>query len=442
MKQKIMYLPFVALFLLLCLSLSLGTLFFGTSDAAANEQLAQMPALRTEDGALNTEYLGQLQSYVNDRFFLRQKLITLDRRMSNLLGVSGEDSVIAGKDGWLFFAETLGDYTGTGRMSSRDLFSAANNVALMEEYCRRNGKEFTFIIAPNKNSLYGQFMPDYGVTATTSNAEIFHGLLDQFQVPYVDLFTAFGQQEEVLYFAHDSHWNSKGAALGADLINRSFGIESNYFGGDFSQSEPHEGDLYAMVFPGAQDTETNPVYGAALNYTFTGKATQPDAIVLTTAGTGTGSLLCYRDSFGILLFPYLAESFASTKFSRSVSYDMTGNEDHVAIELVERNLPYLIQNVPVMPSPARSISPPASVSGTAKMAPAENARAGTGYVQYRGTLPVRPDAGSCVYVVCGGTVYEAFCLEADGFAINVAEGNLPQYVIYTIGGVPQMFEIQ
>ena len=442
MKQKIMYLPFVALFLLLCLSLSLGTLFFGTSDAAANEQLAQMPALRTEDGALNTEYLGQLQSYVNDRFFLRQKLITLDRRMSNLLGVSGEDSVIAGKDGWLFFAETLGDYTGTGRMSSRDLFSAANNVALMEEYCRRNGKEFTFIIAPNKNSLYGQFMPDYGVTATTSNAEIFHGLLDQFQVPYVDLFTAFGQQEEVLYFAHDSHWNSKGAALGADLINRSFGIESNYFGGDFSQSEPHEGDLYAMVFPGAQDTETNPVYGAALNYTFTGKATQPDAIVLTTAGTGTGSLLCYRDSFGILLFPYLAESFASTKFSRSVSYDMTGNEDHVAIELVERNLPYLIQNVPVMPSPARSISQPASVSGTAKMAPAENARAGTGYVQYRGTLPVRPDAGSCVYVVCGGTVYEAFCLEADGFAINVAEGNLPQYVIYTIGGVPQMFEIQ
>lgn len=442
MKRNITYALFVAVFLLLCLSLSLGTLLFGTSGAAANEQLAEMPSLRTEEGAFNTAYLSQLQSYVNDRFFLRQKLITLDRRMSNLLGVSGEDSVIAGKDGWLFFAETLGDYTGTGRMSSRDLFSAASNVALMEEYCRKNGKEFTFIISPNKNSLYGQFMPDYGVTATSSNAEIFHGLLDQFQVSYVDLFAAFGQQQEVLYFAHDSHWNSKGAALGADLINRAFGIQSNYFGGDFSRSEPHEGDLYAMVFPGAADPETNPVYGAALNYTFTGKATQPDAITLTTAGTGTGDLLCYRDSFGILLFPYLAESFASAKFSRSVSYDMTGSETYVAIELVERNLPYLIQNVPVMPSPARSIELPASVSGTAEMAQAENARAGSGYVQFRGTLPVKPDAGSCVYVACGDGVYEAFCLEMDGFAVNVPEGTVPQYVIYTIGGEPQMFEIQ
>ena len=262
MKRNIIYPLFVAVFLLLCLSLSLGTLLLGTSGAAANERLAEMPSLRTEAGRINTEYLGQLQSYVNDRFFLRQKLITLDRRMSHLLGVSGEDNVIAGTDGWLFFAETLGDYTGTGMMSSRDLFSGASNVALMEEYCRRNGKEFTFIIAPNKNSLYGQFMPDYGVKATTSNAEIFHDLLDQFQVRYVDLFTAFCQQEEVLYFAHDSHWNSKGAALGADLINRSFGIESNYFGGDFSQSVPHEGDLYAMVFPGAKDKETSPTrYG-------------------------------------------------------------------------------------------------------------------------------------------------------------------------------------
>ena len=442
MKQNIIYPLFVAVFLLLCLGLSLGTLLLGTSGAAANERLAEMPSLRTEAGRINTEYLGQLQSYVNDRFFLRQKLITLDRRMSHLLGVSGEDNVIAGTDGWLFFAETLGDYTGTGMMSSRDLFSGANNVALMEEYCRRNGKEFTFIIAPNKNSLYGQFMPDYGVKATTSNAEIFHDLLDQFQVRYVDLFTAFCQQEEVLYFAHDSHWNSKGAALGADLINRSFGIESNYFGGDFSQSVPHEGDLYAMVFPGAKDKETNPVYGAALNYTFTSKATQPDAIVLSTAGTGTGNLLCYRDSFGILLFPYLAESFASTKFSRSVSYDMTGSETYVVIELVERNLCYLIQNVPVMPSPARSIELPASVSGTVQMTQAENARAGSGYVQFQGALPVKPDAGSCVYVVCGDEVYEAFCLEKDGFAINVAEGTLPQYVVYTICGMPQMFEIQ
>ena len=442
MKNKIFSLMFVGLFLLLCLSLSVGTLLLGPSDAAANERLAEMPSVRMEDGSLNTEYLTQLQDYFNDRFFLRQKLITLDRRMSNLLGVSGESSVIAGKDGWLFFAQTLDDYTGTGRMSGRALFSAASNVALMEEYCRVNGKEFTFVIAPNKNSLYGEYMPDFGVTAKTSNAETFHNLLDQLQVKYVNLFAAFAEVEEPLYFAHDSHWNSKGAALGADLINRSFGVESNYFGADFSGRTAHDGDLYAMVYPGARDTEMNPLYGGQLEYTFTSKATQPDAIVLSTEGRGEGSLLCYRDSFGMLLFPYLADTYHSAKFSRSVSYDMTGNEDYVAIELVERNLRYLIQNVPVMPSPARNIELPATVSGTTRIEKNEKARAGSGCVQVTGTLPAEPDVDSCVYVVCDGIAYEAFCMENNGFAVNVPEDTNPQYVIYNIGGVSQMFEIQ
>ena len=258
MKQKITSILFAVLFLALCASLSVGTLIFGPASAAANERLAEFPAVKTEEG-INWDFLSQLQKYVNDRFFLRQRLITLDHRMSNLLGVSGEDTVIAGKTGWLFFAQTLPDYTGTDTMSGRELFSAASNVALMEEYCRKTGREFTFIIAPNKNSLYGQFMPDYGVKAETHDAQRFNGLLDQMGVKYVDLFAAFGAEPEPLYFAHDSHSNSKGAALGADLINRSFGVESNYFGGDFSGEVAHECDLYAMVYPGATDPETDPV---------------------------------------------------------------------------------------------------------------------------------------------------------------------------------------
>ena len=440
MKNKIISILFTTAFLVLCLSLSVGTLVFGPAGAAANEKVTEFPAIKTEEG-INQEFLAQLQSYVNDRFFLRQKLITMDRRMSLALGVSGEDKVIAGKDGWLFFADTLGDYTGTDLMGSRELFSAASNVALMDEYCRKTGKEFTFIIAPNKNSLYGQFMPDYGVTAKTSNVKTFHNLLQQLGVDYVDLFAAFGEIKEPLYFAHDSHWNSKGAALGADLINRSFGKATNYFGGDFSEAVLHEGDLYAMVFPGAEDPETDPVYGGQLNFTFTSKATQPDAINLSTEGTGSGTLLCYRDSFGMLLFPYLADSYASAKFSRLVNYDLTGDADYVAIELVERNLRYLIQNVPVMPSPVRRINLPAGVSGSAEVLLAEKARAGSGCVQYTGILPVKPDADACVYVVCEDVAYEAFCLENDGFAVNIPEGSAPEFVIYNISGMPQMFQI-
>lgn len=440
MKNSLTSALFVGVFMALCLCLSMTTLVFGPSESAANEQLSEKPAVKNQDGSLNTDYLSQLQSYVNDRFYLRQKLISMDRQLSSILGVSGEDSVILGKDGWLFFEKTLADYTDTAPMSNRELFSAASNVALMEEYCKKNGKEFTFVIAPNKNSLYGQYMPDYGVKATGSNAQRFHSLLSQMEVEYVDLFAAFTQQSEPLYFAHDSHWNSKGAALGADLINGALGVESNYFGGDFSYKVAHEGDLYGMVYPGMQDTELDGLYGGQLNYAFKGPSTQADAIVLQTEGSGSGKLLCYRDSFGILLYPYLADSYGSAKFSRLVNYDLTEKADYVAIELVERNLCYLIQNVPIMEAPARELDVVLTVSGQLYAEVDESARSPEGHSLVRGTLPQTPDADSLVYVICDGVAYEAFCLENDGFAAHIP--GEATHVVYSIAGQLQMFEIQ
>ena len=440
MKHPIISSLFIGVLLALCLSLSLTTIIFGTSDSAANEQLSEKPEIKDPEGGINTDYLSQLQNFFNDRFYLRQKLISMDRRMSSTLGVSGESSVILGKDGWLFFEKTLSDYTGTDPMSNRELFSAASNVALMEEYCLRNGKDFTFVITPNKNSLYGQYMPSYGVTATTSNAQRFHGMLDQMDVSYVDLFEAFKNQPEQLYFAHDSHWNSKGAALGADLINSAFGVETAYFAGDFSYKVAHDGDLYGMVYPGAQDTELDTLYSDTLNYSFKGPSTQPDAIVLQTEGNGSGKLVCYRDSFGILLFPYLADSYGYAKFSRLTNYDMTEEADYVAVELVERNLCYLIQYTPIMEAPVRELNLPDTVSGSAHAEVDARSRSPKDHQLIRGTLPVTPDADSCVYVVCDGVVYEAFCLENNGFAAHIP--GKATHVVYSIGGSMQMFEIQ
>ena len=51
---------FIGIFLALSLSLSVGMLAFGTSGAAANERLAEMPSIKTEDGRINTDYLSQL----------------------------------------------------------------------------------------------------------------------------------------------------------------------------------------------------------------------------------------------------------------------------------------------------------------------------------------------------------------------------------------------
>lgn len=438
MKKNILSLCFLATALCLCLVLSVGILFAGPAQAGANEQLSDAPALLTEEGTINTVFLTQISDWVRDHFFLRQELISVDHWLSaRLFQTSGDAGVVLGSDGWLYYTDTLTDYTGTDPMTERELFSAANNLRLMADYTEEQGRQFLFVIAPNKNSLYSQNMPDYGAQAEETNASRLLALLDAQNVETVDLFQAFRQEDRTLYFSHDSHWNTMGAALGADLINGTFGVESNYYGGDFSQTTPHDGDLYAMLYPAFTDPEQDYVYGGTLDYSFTTSATRPDAIVLNTEGNGQTSLLAYRDSFGNLLFPFLADSFSTARFSRSTTYDLTYEADCVLIELVERNLRYLIKNIPVMPAPQVQPTLPDTVSGT--LAATSNTRGD--YLQIKGQLP-SVDADSSVYVVCGTDAYEAFCLEDAGFGINLNADSVPEYVVCTTNGTLTMYQLE
>lgn len=438
MGKKILSWAFVAVVFLLSLSLAVGMLFAGPSQAGANEILSDPPALMDGEEKWNPDFLGDAAGWFSDHFFLRQELISWNNRLSALVfGVSEADDVILGSEGWLYYGETLDEYTGTDPMTDREVFSAARNLALMAAFCQGQGREFLFLAAPDKNALYPEQMPSYGVTAEARDVQRLFAQLDAMEVPYVDLYAAFGAEEETLYFAHDSHWNSKGAALAADAVNAAFGRESAYFAGDFSAAEPHQGDLYEMLYPAFQDGETNPVYGGTLEFAYTTSANKPDSITLLTQGGGSGSLLAYRDSFGNLLYPYLADSFGNARFSRSVSYDLTLEGDFVLIELVERNLSYLVTNLPVMPAPERTLALPDSC-GTTQVS---QGKAPEGFVQLKGTLPETPDGDSPVYLVCGEKVYEAFCLKDNGFGILVPEGTAPEGVAFYSGGTLRLYAI-
>ena len=416
MRNKVLPWIFTVLVVLMSITLTAGILFAGPAQAGANEVLSKAPQLTDKDGKLNDYVLNDTAAWVNDHFFGRQELISAhNKTVSTVFQVSAADDVIFGSDGWLYYAPTLSDYTGTENLSYAEIQQIANNLALMQEYCESQGRSFAFMLAPNKNSLYPENMPNYSVCNPSGNAKLFMDALDAQGVNYIDLFAAFEEQEEILYFAHDSHWNSKGAALGADQINHVFGVESNYFGADFSKTEAHQGDLYEMLYPALTDTETNPVYGGSLEYSFAGKATQPDSITLLTENQKGGSLLCYRDSFGNLLYPYLADSYGACRFSRSVNYDLTQESEKVLIELVERNISYLYTNLPVMPAPQREVTLP-EASGTVQLE-CKSVKAPEGMFKVTGTLPVEPDAA--VYVICNGVAYEAFQLKDGGFGAYV-----------------------
>ena len=432
---------FVACVLVLCLSLSLGILFTGPSEAGANERLSAAPQLTDKEGNVNFNILSDTAAWVNDHFFFRQELISLNNWLTaKLTGTAVADNVLLGSNGWLYYGSTVADFTGTDRLTDRELYSIAKNISLMQEACEAQGKRFVFTVAPNKNSLYPDNMPDYGTVAQVRDAQRLELLLAQMGVDYADLFSALGEAEETLYFAHDSHWNSQGAALGADVINEALGRQSGYFADAFARCQSHAGDLYEMLYPALTDPETNPVYGGTLRFTYESKATKPDSITLLTAGGGEGALLMYRDSFGNLLYPFLADSFATCRFSRATAYDLTWEADFGVVETVERNLRYLIENQSIYPAPERYILLP-ETSGKIELAPFDG-KAPEGMIQVKGSLPEMPDTESPVYVVCHDRAYEASLQGENEFGAYLPYGAEVTGIAYYAGGELCLLEKQ
>lgn len=431
--NQIGYVVFLFLILLLCLIPALGMLLPKQStEAGGNETLVSAPVLRDADGHWNLQYLSQVLDYIEDHYFLRQNFITAWSVLNTAcLHTSISEDVLLGQDGWLYFADTLPDYTGIEQMSRREIFSAAHNLALINEYCQNQDAQFLFTIAPNKNSLYPEYMPDLTILNQNHvrNADALSAELKRQNVPYLDLFALFRSQSETLYFARDSHWNSKGAALAADAFNQALNKKSDYFDGPFQLEQDHLGDLYNMLYPAGTDLEIDQKYRGTLSFTYDTPIRSAESHTITTTGErGTDSLLMFRDSFGNLLYPYLSDSFAHALFSRATDYRLNQIEqqqaNYVAIELVERNLRYLLQNVPLMPAPRRETIPEEQILQDHtewSIEPSDNL---PGYVLITGAISESLEAiesEAPVYISWSGNVYEAFLLENNIFSLYVPE---------------------
>ena len=211
------------------------------------------------------------------------------------------------------------------------------------------------------------------------------------------------------------------------------GREGAYFSGPFGAAEAHSGDLFEMLYPAAADGETN-APPAGLEFT-KGENIRPDSITIDTESAGEGSLLMFRDSFGELLYPYLADAFGSARFSRQAAYDLTLaaglGADTVAVEIVERNLRWLVEQPASYPAPERELSLPAA-EGALPLALEE---APEGLHRVTGALETAPDTDSPVYIAHGGRAYEAALLPGGGFtACLPGEGGGDYAVAWYEGG--------
>lgn len=355
--KKIGYALFVAAALGVCI-LPTVVMPWQAEKAVGNEKLAAMPALLDEGGSFNTNVLVEFSEYFSDHFGFRHEMITWNDTLTGKLARDiDSSSVLLGKDGWLFYKSTMDDYAGANLFSSRQSYSAAHVLWLMQEYCEQNDIRFCFTVAPNKNSLYGNQMPGRYTAASVHNAALLKQQLEQQNVRYVDLFGPLSAEKEQLYYRLDSHWNMQGAQLAAQtLLKELKGVPQDFNARKTENTTPHTGDLYEMVYPSGQETEPDAAY--TFDYAYDEKFRSADDITIHTENSGAeGNIFVYRDSFGINLHPFLAQSYQKACFSRNMPYRMNAvkeeKPDVLLVEIVERNLKWLLERAPEMPAPER-----------------------------------------------------------------------------------------
>ena len=345
--KKLGYVLFVGVIAAVCI-LPAAVMPWQEENAVGNEQLAPLPELREEDGSFNVNILNEFSDYFADHFGFRHEMITLNDQLTGAaFKTLDSSSVLLGKNGWLFYKSTLEDYTGAKLFTARQSYAAARVLGLMQEYCKQNGVDFYFTIAPNKNSIYGSQMPARYAAASKRNVQLLEQQMQKQNVRYIDLFEVLSDSQEQLYYHLDSHWNMRGAQKAAQVLLRKMkGAETKFDSFIAGEKIPHTGDLYKMVYPAGNETEQDTAYD--FTYQYDEKFHSADDITIHTVNPETdGSIFVYRDSFGINLHPFLAQSYGSACFSRNMPYSLTAameeQPDVLLVELVERNLNWLLE---------------------------------------------------------------------------------------------------
>ena len=123
-----------------------------------------------------------------------------------------------GKDGYVFGRSQLTPL----EVPDEYLESFSSYVAEMQKYCESRGREFLFVINPNKAAVYSDYLPD-GMHANHSVTVPLDPLLEKKKVSFLDLTDAMidaRARGEVPYnrMFDANHWNFVGAFHGVNAM--------------------------------------------------------------------------------------------------------------------------------------------------------------------------------------------------------------------------------
>jgi len=190
----------------------------------------------------DNDYYLAFDQYINDSFSLRSPLIFAKNWLDyNIFRMTDTTGVHVGKDGWLYRRKSIEDFRKEACNDKRQVEWLILELHALEKIIEASGRRFLFMIAPNKTTIYPEyvgFMPN-SASCGKSRYELFleniaaHKLISFVRLD--ELLKHAKNHYAPLYDKASTFWNGLGALVAAENLHQ--------------QIDNHDSGLRPLFYP-------------------------------------------------------------------------------------------------------------------------------------------------------------------------------------------------
>ena len=196
----------------------------GSISEAEMRELAPPPAWSWSSKAI-AAWPPAFEKYFEDHFGFRARLIHWQASLLwHALRTSASDTVDAGTDGWLYYADDGGmeDYIETAPFTDAELAEWQRALEANRAWLQARGIPYLFVIAPDKQMVYPEHMPAslHRLRGSYHADQLIAYLQAHSTIDVLDLRPSViaAKNGELLYHLYDTHWNDRGGLVGYETI--------------------------------------------------------------------------------------------------------------------------------------------------------------------------------------------------------------------------------
>ncbi|WP_020158934.1 alginate O-acetyltransferase AlgX-related protein [Methylobacter marinus] len=193
------------------------------SDVAEKRALAQMPEFSLNN-LYQKNFYSQVDNFLNDHSASRGYAIKfknwIDYRIFN---ISPAPAVFIGKEGWMYYKTTLGDYLDDSCTAREKMRLIAQRLGELKTVIEASGRRFIFTIIPNKATVYPEYV-GLDINPSRCGKSHYDLLVEALEGYNIDNFVKIdhllneAKEDVLVYYKTDSHWTDEGALIAINAL--------------------------------------------------------------------------------------------------------------------------------------------------------------------------------------------------------------------------------